>query len=67
MLLNVRKDLRDWFAFESVTIKKYALCGSALENVQLYMMQHCWILFKNIVSIFLGVSIVSIKCGAEWT
>lgn len=47
--------------------KKYALCESALKNVQLYMIQHCWILFKDIVSIFFGVSIVSIKYGVEWT
>jgi len=42
------------------------LCKSTLENVQLYMKLHFWILFKDIVSIFFKVPIVSILLSMEF-
>lgn len=49
--------------------KEYVFVQTAHKNVQLYMELHFWILFKDIISIFFRVSIVSILINMEfeWT
>lgn len=68
-ILNGKEGIYVTGLLSRLTIKSMFFCRSTLENMQLYMKLHFWILFKDRVSIFFRVSIVSILLSMEfeWT